>query len=130
MLSASLFVSTFLNSNLYQFSVWEGRNTYASSVSVLHNQFLNVTMPSMRLGENIFSLQYYLNCQPVETKSPLAITVYHGHHGDRHLELTADVLLPSTTFVETNALFVNICGVVQRANCIFHLDKFRHARSS
>nr|AKT93799.1 NADH dehydrogenase subunit 11 [Balamuthia mandrillaris] len=130
MLSASLFVSTFLNSNLYQFSVWEGRNTYASSVSVLHNQFLNVTMPSMRLGENIFSLQYYLNCQPVETKSPLAISVYHGHHGDRHLELTADVLLPSTTFVETNALFVNICGVVQRANCIFHLDKFRHARSS
>nr|YP_009163151.1 NADH dehydrogenase subunit 11 [Balamuthia mandrillaris]AKT94909.1 NADH dehydrogenase subunit 11 [Balamuthia mandrillaris] len=131
MLSASsLSASKFLNSNLHQFSIWEGRNAYASSVSVLHNQFLNVAKSSTILGENMFSLQYYLNCQPVEFKAPLALSVYHGHHGDRNLELTADVLLPSTTFVETNALFLNICGVVQMANRVFHLDKFRHARSS
>lgn len=46
-----------------------------------------------------------------------AFTVYQGHHGDLNA-VSADIILPSSSFIEKNSFYANMWGVVQKTKKI------------
>ena len=82
-------------------------------------------------GVNLPKLEYFVTVsnQHLVYKNNLSVFIYQGHHGDLQITPAADFIFPSTTFLESNNLFLNVFGMVQSANKVLNLAEFRDVRS-
>lgn len=103
---------------------WFGLSVLDLNTSSFVLSELNVKNP-VSSGSNFFSLCYLLGFDGLFNKSNRYV-IYQGSHGDRNADIS-NILLPSCSFVEQEAMFVNFEGFLQKTKKI--LPRFGDSRS-
>lgn len=125
-----MYVAWLRYTNIMQAGFWKGHAVIDFSTSSYSNMFLNnpqqVAGPanSFRFSYDVGSTRYR---KPGFSNS-CVISIFQGHHGESLLSNLYDFVLPSKTFVESNSLFVNVFGFINRTNKAFSSALFRDSR--
>lgn len=93
-------------------SGWVGLNLINQNQNdYLLQNFICYNKNNRNSALSVNSVSYCLNKDISPTGS--VFSIYQGHHGDDNTSF-ANMLLPSTSFIEKNALYCNLYGFVQK----------------
>lgn len=104
--------NTFLYTNLFSFD-WVGFNLISSRSSHFSINELNFRSVNNQNKATLTQpVKWLLNYDLAVLKTN-SYYIYQGHHGDVNASL-ANLVLPSTSFIEKNSIYANMWGVVQK----------------
>lgn len=99
-----------LNSPKFDFNVLE---MYSGKINALEVGFFN----NVKFSKNTKKVFYLLNTENLTNKGKDDFIIFQGHHNYKN-RLEFDVILPSVTWTEKSAMYLNCFGFVQKTQFV------------